>query len=283
MNIPRWRNAKHIVSWMQMLERHAMPALGNTPLDRLDRGDVLRVLNPIWTTRPETARRVRQRMRTVFRWAIAHGFMEANLAGEAIDGALPPMPKVKAHLRSLPYQDVGAALETVEASQASMSAKLCFRFLVLTAARSGEARGAAWDEIDLMGQVWRVPAERMKAGVEHRVPLSRQALELLGKASALGDGTGLGVPVGAEAGVADVGHDADEGAPFNGPGGTGDGPRVPQQLQELDAGADGHPMGCLGGGACPYAGQLDRTGLRPVRSLRAATGADAAVGGLPTA
>ena len=67
-----------------------MLALGNTPLDRLDRGDVLRVLNPIWTTRPETARRVRQRMRTVFRWAIAHGFMEANLAGEAIDGALPP-------------------------------------------------------------------------------------------------------------------------------------------------------------------------------------------------
>ena len=91
VNKPRWRNAKHIVSWMQMLERHAMPALGNTPLDRLDRGDVLRVLNPIWTTRPETARRVRQRMRTVFRWPIAHGFMEANLAGEAIDGALPPM------------------------------------------------------------------------------------------------------------------------------------------------------------------------------------------------
>ena len=75
-----------------------------------------------------------------------------------------------------------------------MAAKLCFRFLVLTAARSGEARGAVWDEIDLDGQVWRVPSERMKAGVEHRVPLSRQALELLGKASALGDGTGLVFP-----------------------------------------------------------------------------------------
>ena len=194
VNTPRWRNAKYTTNWMQVLERHAMPALGNTPLDRLERGDVLRVLNPIWTTRPETARRVRQRMRTVFRWAIAHGFMETNLAGEAIDGALPPMPKVKAHLRSLPYQEVGAALETVEASQASMSAKLCFRFLVLTAARSGEARGAVWDEIDLQGQVWRVPSERMKAGVEHRVPLSRQVLELLGKASALGDGTGLVFP-----------------------------------------------------------------------------------------
>ena len=113
-NKPRWRNARHIASWMQTLERHAMPTLSNTPLDRVDRGDVLQVLTPIWTTRPETARRVRQRMRTVFRWAMAHGFMETNPAGEAIDGALPPMPKVKAHLRALPYQEVGAALETVE-------------------------------------------------------------------------------------------------------------------------------------------------------------------------
>ena len=119
-----------------------MPVLGNTLLDRIGRGDVLRVLTPIWTSRPETARRVRQRMRTIFRWAMAHGFMETNPAGEAIDGALPPMPKVKAHFRALPYQEVAAALETVGASQASLPAKLCFRFLVLTAARSGEARGA---------------------------------------------------------------------------------------------------------------------------------------------
>ena len=175
-NRPHWRNVSHIRSWMQTqtLERHAMPVLANMPLDRVDRGDVLRVLTPIWTTRPETARRVRQRMRTVFRWAMAHGFMETNPAGEAIDGALPPMPKVKAHLRALPYQEVGAALEVVEASQASVAAKLCFRFLVLTAARSGEARGATWDEIDLQGKVWRVPAHRMKAGMEHRVPLSGQ-------------------------------------------------------------------------------------------------------------
>ena len=193
-NRPRWRNARHTASWMQTLERHAMPALGNTPLDRIGRGEVLGVLTPIWTTRPETARRVRQRMRTVFRWAMAHGFMETNPAGEAIDGALPPMPKVKAHLRALPYQEVGAALKTVEESQASIPAKLCFRFLVLTAARSGEARGATWDEIDLQSQVWRIPSERMKAGMEHRVPLSGQALGLLGEASALREDTGLVFP-----------------------------------------------------------------------------------------
>ena len=193
-NSPRWRNGRHIASWMQTLERHAMPVLGNTPLDRIGRAEVLRVLEPIWTSRPETARRVRQRMRTVFRWAMAHGFMEVNPAGEAIEGALPPMPRVKAHFRALPYQEVGSVLETVEASQASVPAKLCLRFLVLTAARSGEARGAKWDEMDLQGRVWRIPAGRMKAGAEHRVPLSRQALEVLGEASLLRDGIGLVFP-----------------------------------------------------------------------------------------
>ena len=193
-NTPRWRNDRHSASWLQTLERHAIPSLGNTPLDRIDRSDVLRVLTPIWTTRPETARRVRQRMRTVFLWGMAHGYIETNPAGEAIDGALPPMPKVKAHFRALLYQEVGAALEAVESSQASVAAKLCFRFLVLTAARSGEARGATWDEIDLQGQEWRIPSWRMKAGMEHRVPLSRQALDLLHVASASGDATGLVFP-----------------------------------------------------------------------------------------
>ena len=194
VNKPRWRNDRHIASWIQTLQRHAMPTLGNIPLDRIDSEDLLQVLTPIWTTRPETARRVRQRMRTVFRWGMAHRFMETNPAGEAIDGALPPMPKVRAHLRSLPYHEVGSALETVEASQASIPAKLCFRFLILTASRSGEARGASWDEIDMQGQEWRIPSERMKSGIEHRVPLSRQALELLGAASALRDEDGLVFP-----------------------------------------------------------------------------------------
>ena len=125
---------------------------------------------------------------------MAHGFMETNPAGEAIDGALPPMPKAKAHFRALPYQEVWAALETVHASQASIAAKLCFRFLVLTATRSGEARGATWDQVDLQGKEWRIPAQRMKAGVEHRVALSRQALDVLSEASALRDESGLVFP-----------------------------------------------------------------------------------------
>ncbi|CAI8003664.1 Prophage integrase IntZ [Geodia barretti] len=141
-NKPRWRNGSHTSAWIQTLERHAFPKIGNKKIDTVSRTDVLTVLTPIWSTRPETGRRVRQRMRTIFRWAMANELIETNPAGEAIDGALPSMPKVKAHLRALPYQEVGSALETVDASQTSPASKRCLKFLILTAARSGEARGA---------------------------------------------------------------------------------------------------------------------------------------------
>ena len=125
---------------------------------------------------------------------MAHGFVEHNVAGEAIDGALPPMPQVREHLRSLPYQEVGAALRTVEASNASLSARLCLRFVVLTAARSGEARGATWDEIELDAAEWRILGGRMKAGAEHRVPLSDAALAVLAQARPLREESDLVFP-----------------------------------------------------------------------------------------
>ena len=193
-NIPRWRNGSHTSAWIQTLQRHAFPKIGNKHIDKIGRTDVLNVLTPIWSTRPETARRVRQRMRTIFRWAMANELIETNPAGEAIDGALPSMPKVKAHLRALPYQEVGSALKTIDASQTSLASKHCLKFLVLTAARSGEARGATYDEIDLKGATWTIPGSRMKAGVEHRVPLSDQALDVLLVAHQLEDGSGLCFP-----------------------------------------------------------------------------------------
>ena len=119
------------------------------PLDRIERRDVLGILTPIWAAKPETARRTRQRIRAVLKWGQAHGYVEHNAAGEGIDGALPPMPRVKAHFRALPYVEVPAALETIDASPSGLAAKLCMRFLILTAARSGEARGATWGEIDM--------------------------------------------------------------------------------------------------------------------------------------
>ena len=191
---PRWKNDKHADSWMQTLERHALPALGGLSVDRIERADVLAVLTPIWGTRPETARRVRQGIRAVLSWSWAHGYVANNVAGEAIDGALPSMPAVKTHLRALPYRDVAAALDTVEASHASLPAKACLRFVVMTACRSGEARLAKWDEIHREAREWRIPASRMKAGIEHRVPLSNAALKVLERVRSLRDESGLIFP-----------------------------------------------------------------------------------------
>ena len=193
-NKPRWRNGKHTATWWQSLERHAFPILGDTPVDQIGREDVLRVLTPIWGVRMETARRVRQRIRAILKWSMAHGYIEHNVAGEAIDGALPPMPKVKNHLRALPYAEVGELIEAVLQSQASLAAKWCLELLILTATRSGEARGARWSEIDLDAATWVIPAGRMKAHTEHRVPLSSRALAILEEARAIDDGSGLVFP-----------------------------------------------------------------------------------------
>ena len=99
-------------------------------------------------------------------WAQAHGYLEHNVAGDSISGALPGMPAVKEHYRALPYGDVPIAIATLEASGASLPAELCLCFLMLTAARSGETRGATWDEIDLDVRESRIPATRMRAKVE---------------------------------------------------------------------------------------------------------------------
>ena len=128
------------------------------------------------------------------RWAVAQGHRDDNPVGEGIDGALPPMPAIRAHFRALPYQEVPAALETIVGSTAGVATKACFEFLVLTAARSGEARGATWGEIDLDARLWTIPAERMKGGVEHRVPLSEAAIAALEEAAPLRDESGLVFP-----------------------------------------------------------------------------------------
>ena len=118
------------------------------------------------------------------------GFININVAGEAIDGALEPMPRlVTGHLRALPYEAVPDFVERLRAGRASMASKLCLEFLILTAARSGEARGARWSEIDLPARLWIIPAKRMKANAEHRVPLSEAAISLLAEAKEISDGS----------------------------------------------------------------------------------------------
>ena len=193
-NAVRWKNPKEAINWRGCLNSYAYPVFGNTRIDRITRAEVLDVLLRIWLTKPSIARKLRQRIRVIFAAAMAFGYLDINPAGEVIDAALPKTPAVKAHFRALPYQDVPDTLEKIEASNASLSSRLCFRFLVLTAARSGEARGARWEEIDLDGRTWAIPASRMKAGREHRVPLSDAAVEVLRRAQDLSDDSGLVFP-----------------------------------------------------------------------------------------
>ena len=193
-NKPRWRNDKHVKNWWQSLEKYAFPTIGDMPVDQIGREEILRILSPIWTSRAERAKRLRQRIRAVMQWTQGHGFIENNPAGESISGALPSIPTGKTHFRALPYAEVPDALKTIQASKASIEAKLALRFLILVAARSGEVRSATWDEIDLEGRMWTIPASRMKGGKEHRQPLSDAALDLLERAQTLHNENSLVFP-----------------------------------------------------------------------------------------
>ena len=140
-NRPRWPNVKTAKNWAQQLDRHAFAIVGDMPVDQIGREHVLRVHMPKWTKRPEVARRLRGRIRAPLAWCQTHGYVDHNVAGEAIDAAPPAMPAVAAHYRALPYGEVRTALDTIEASRASVSAKACLRFVVLISAGPGR-RGA---------------------------------------------------------------------------------------------------------------------------------------------
>ena len=189
---PNWKDgARSAEIWRSSLRDYALPRLGCKPVNKITTSGVLAVLVPIWTEKRETAKRVRQRISAVMKWAIAEGHRDDNPAGEAIGAALPNHATPRKHQKALPHGEVGEALRKVQESNAWPATKLAFEFLVLTAARSGEVRGARWEEIDLEACTWTVPGERIKAGREHRVPLSRSALNVLSKAQEVADGTGL--------------------------------------------------------------------------------------------
>ena len=183
--------AKSVAQWQATLDAYAMPRLGNRPVDRITTADVMAVLLPIWNDKRETARRVRLRLSAIFKWSVAQGYRDDNPAGDAIGAALPKNGVHREHHRALAHSDAAGALKTIRDTDAWPATKLALEFLVLTACRSGEVRGAMWSEVDLEGATWTVLAERMKAGKEHRVPLSDRALGVLDEARALSDGSGL--------------------------------------------------------------------------------------------
>jgi integrase len=190
INLPTWRNAKHGAQFISTLQTYAFPRLGSAKVSDITTADVLAVLQPIWLKKPETARRVRQRIGTVLKWAIAQGWRQDDPT-LVITQALPKQDRTVKHRVSMPYDDVAAFLEVMKNSGAGNTTKLALEFLILTATRSGETRNAVWSEIDFNTATWIIPAQRMKAKKEHRIPLSDRALEILAEAKALNDGSDL--------------------------------------------------------------------------------------------
>lgn len=185
---PSWRNPKHAAQFISTLEVYAFPHFGRKKVSEVSPSDVLAALGPIWTEKPETARRVRQRIGTVMKWTIAKGWRRDD-PSEAISAALPKVARVTVNRRALPYAEVAGCLDSVRASGAGIATKLALELLVLTACRSGEVRLARWPEFDLDRAEWVIPAERMKAKRPHRVPLSPRALDILREAQGLADDT----------------------------------------------------------------------------------------------
>ena len=177
-----WKNIKHGQQWRNTLTTYASPLLGRVPVESITIELVHKVLQPFWITKTETATRVRQRIETVLDWCKARGYCKgdnpASLKG-GLGELLPKSQKIKKveHHAALPHQRANEFVKALRAKSSLTS--LALEFMLLTACRTGEVVGAKWEEIDLTSNVWTIPPERMKAGVQHRVPLSNRAVQIL--------------------------------------------------------------------------------------------------------
>lgn len=169
-----WKNGKHQNQWIATLETYAFPKVGDLPVNEIEGPLIRDVLAPIWLTKPETARRVRQRIGTVLDWSYAKGFRATEAPMRSLSKGLPRQPKKDGHFAAMPYAAVPDFLEKL--SERETVGRLALQALIFTAARSGEIRGATWAELDLEAALWTVPATRMKMGRAHIVPLSPAAV-----------------------------------------------------------------------------------------------------------
>jgi integrase len=179
-----WRNTKHAAQWTNTLKTYVSPVIGKMPVQSIDTGLVIKVLEPIWTTIPETAGRVRGRIEAVLDWAKARGYRESENPARwrgHLDKLLPAQSKIRVvkHHAALPYGEIPDFIASVRSRDAVAASAL--EFAILTAARTGEVIGARWSEIEVTGKLWTVPADRMKAGRDHRVPLCDTALAVIAR------------------------------------------------------------------------------------------------------
>jgi integrase len=180
-----FKNEKHRAQWLASLEADVFPVFGDRRVDEVDSADVLRALQPIWTEKPETARRLKQRVRLVLEWARASKLRTGDNPVDGLRTVLPRQDGEKKHHAALPYQAVPEFIGELRTLEAGEATRLAFEFLILTAARTNEVLGATWAEFDLKAKTWTVPAARMKANREHRVPLSQRCLDILDEAKTL--------------------------------------------------------------------------------------------------
>lgn len=175
-----WKNEKHGAQWIKTLRDYAFPSLGSLSINRIEENHVAEALAPIWREKPETARRVLQRVLTVMDWGHAFKHCTVQLNRNGIRKLLGKQDAAKGNFAAMPYGEVSALVATLRSKETI--GNMALEFLILTAARSGEVRGATWDEFDLEGRLWIIPAERMKAKKEHNVPLCDRALALVRRA-----------------------------------------------------------------------------------------------------
>lgn len=175
-----WKNGKHQAQWLSTLETYAYPLLSDRLVNDIEGPLIRDVLAPIWLTKPETARRVRQRIGAVLDWSYAKGFRATEAPLRSLGRGLPRQPRKQNHFEALPYKEIPQFLARLR--DRPTVGRLALELLILTAARSGEVRSMTWDELDLDRALWTVPAERMKMGKLHQVPLSDQALNCLARA-----------------------------------------------------------------------------------------------------
>ena len=184
-----WRNPRHAAQWPSTLEAYVYPVFGALPVAAIDVGLVMKVLEPIWTEKPETASRVRGRVEAVLDWAEARGYRQGENPArwKRLQSLLPKKSKVRRveHHAALPYPEIADFMNELRGRDGIAARAL--EFTVLTAARTGGTIGARWAEIDLQSRLWTIPAERMKAGKEHRVPLSEAAMAVLASLKREGD------------------------------------------------------------------------------------------------
>ena len=182
---PTWSNAKHESQFRNTLKAYASTYFGNNLVSEVSTADILRALTAIWTSKPETARRVKQRISTVMKWSVAKGYRPDDPT-QSLNQALPKNPNKQKHRKSIHYDQVNYCIKSVRQSNAMLSTKMALEFLILTATRSGEVRLATWDEVNFNSCIWTIPAQRMKSKEEHIIPLADRPMEILEYMKGLG-------------------------------------------------------------------------------------------------